>query len=164
MTGPFERVKHLAKSRRAVWAAVAVLCVAAGTVGSVLAAHAVARAGAAKARVAFQLSSTEVASNLKIAIQHQEDLTGSAASFFASRPDASPAEFQAWVKSARPLGRYPGLSKLSLITLVRAPELAAFQARISGRPLKPAASPSANYSTSSARKAFSPSSLKPARA
>jgi len=139
---PFERVKHLAKSRRAAWAAVAVLCVTVGTVGSVLAAHAVARTGAAKARLAFQLSSTEVASTLKLAIQHQEAVTASAGTFFASRPDASPAEFQAWVKSARPLGSYPALDKLSLIALVHAPELAAFQARISGHPLKPAASKS----------------------
>ena len=139
----FERAKQLAKSRQAVWAAVAVLCFAAGTVGSVLAAQAVARSGAAKARVAFQLSSTEVASTLKLAIQHQEDLTAGAGSFFASRPDASPAEFQAWVRATHPLGHYPALSKLALITLVHAPELAAFQARISGRPLKPATSKSA---------------------
>src|SRR5450759_3969005 len=48
-------VKHLVQNRKGVWAAVAVFCVAAGAVGSLLGAHAVARTDDAKARQAFHL-------------------------------------------------------------------------------------------------------------
>ena len=121
--------------RKSLWAFLAAICIAAGVVGTVLGAHALARSDAAKARRSFQVSSTGIASALKLSIQRQEELAVSASTFFASNPDASPAEFNRWVKWARTKRRYPELENLGLITLVRAPELAAFQARLSGRPL-----------------------------
>jgi diguanylate cyclase (GGDEF)-like protein len=130
------RVKHLARGRR-VWAAVAALCVAAGTVGSVLGAHAVARTDTADARQVFPRTAAGIASTLKLAIQHDEDLIIGASTFFAGNPRASAAEFDAWVKWAQALRRYPELQKLGLVAFVRAPELAAFQARIAGHAVKP---------------------------
>src|ERR1035438_4806749 len=61
------RMKHLTQGRKCVWAGAAVLCIAAGTIGSVLGAHAVARNDAANARPAFQQSSAGIASTLKLA-------------------------------------------------------------------------------------------------
>jgi diguanylate cyclase (GGDEF)-like protein len=132
------RVRHLAQSRKGVWAAVAVLCVAAGAVGSVLGAHTVARNDAAKARLTFPRTSAEIASTLKLALQHEEDLAVSTGTFFAGNPQASAAAFDAWVKWSQTLHRFPELQKLGLVALVRAPELPAFEARITGHPLKPA--------------------------
>jgi len=131
------RAKRLARSPKGVWAAVAVLCIAAGTVGSLLGAHAVARTDAAKARLAFHLTSTGIASTLKLAIQHEEDLAISASAFFAGDPEASPAEFDAWVKSVQALRRYPELDRLGLVALVPASELAAFEARVADHGVKP---------------------------
>src|ERR1700720_4663961 len=51
------RLKHLAEGRTGVWAAVAVLCVSVGIVGSVLGAHAVARSDAANAGQAYPRTS-----------------------------------------------------------------------------------------------------------
>ena len=132
-------VKHLATGRKGVWAELAVLCVAVGAVGSVLGAHAVARTDAAKARQAFPRTSAGIASTLKLAIQHEEDLMISASTFFAGNPKASAAAFDTWVKWAQALRRYPELEKLGLVALVRAPELAAFEARITGHAVKPLA-------------------------
>jgi len=137
------RLKHMARGRRAVWAALAALCVAAGAVGSVLGAHAVAHTDAATARQAFPRSSAEIASNVKLAIQHEEDLLISASTFFAGNPKASAAQFGTWVKWSQALRRFPELQRLGLVALVRAPELAAFEARITGGALKPPGSPSA---------------------
>jgi diguanylate cyclase (GGDEF)-like protein len=134
------RVARLAHSRKLALAAVALLCVAAGTVGSVLGAHAVAHGDAEKARLASRLTSQAVASNVKGAIQHEEDFIIGASTFFAGNPKASAAQLSAWAKWGKTLRRYPELEKLSLIALVRAPELAAFEAQLSGRPLKPAPS------------------------
>jgi diguanylate cyclase (GGDEF)-like protein len=136
-------MKHLTQGRKGVWAGAAVLCIAAGTIGSVLGAHAVARNDAANARPAFQQSSAGIASTLKLAIQREEELAVSASTFFAGNPKASAAEFGAWVKWAHTLRRYPELEKLGLVALVRAPELAAFEARITGHAVKPLGSRSA---------------------
>ncbi len=132
-----QRLKHLVQGRNRVWAAVAVLCVAGGAVGSVLGAHAVARSDAAEARQAFPRTSAGIASTLELAIQHDEDLIIGASTFFAGNPRASAAEFSAWVNWAQVLRRYPELEKLGFVALVRASELAAFEARIAGHALKP---------------------------
>jgi diguanylate cyclase (GGDEF)-like protein len=120
----FERLKLLAEGRKGMWAAVAVLCVAAGAVGSVVGANAVARTDATKARQAFHLSvsSTGIASTVKQAIQQEEDLVVSASTFFAANPKATPAELSAWARWAQALRRYHELEKLGFVALVRAPE------------------------------------------
>jgi diguanylate cyclase (GGDEF)-like protein len=112
----FGRVKHAARGRRGVWAAVAALCIVAGIVGSILGAHAVARNDAASGRRAFRQTSTSIASTLRIAIRHQEQLVVSASTFFASHPKATHAEFATWVKWARTQRRYPELDALGLLT------------------------------------------------
>ena len=129
------RVKHMVRSRTGAWAAVAMLCVLAGILASVLGARAVARNDAAGGRRAFQQTSTSIASTLKLALRHEEQLLVSATTFFASHPDALPAEFQAWLRWARTARRYPELDQLALLTLIRAPELPAFQARLAGHAL-----------------------------
>jgi diguanylate cyclase (GGDEF)-like protein len=131
------RVQRLARGRTGTWAAVAALCVAAVAVGSVLGARAVAHNDAAEARLAFPRTSATIASTLKLAIQHDEDLIVSASTFFASNPRASAAEFDAWVKWTQTLHRYPELEKLGLVALVRSPELAAFRARIAAHARQP---------------------------
>jgi diguanylate cyclase (GGDEF)-like protein len=111
------RVKRLARSRTGVWAAVAVLCVTAGTVGSLLGARALARDDAAAARQTFHQGSTAIASTLSLAIRHEQQLTVGAATFFAAHPKASHAEFALWVKWARTLRHYPELAALGLLKL-----------------------------------------------
>jgi diguanylate cyclase (GGDEF)-like protein len=137
------RLKRLVLRRKSAWAAVAVLCVAAGTAGSVLGAHAVARTDATKARVAFPRTSAGIALTLKLAIQREEELGVSASTFFAEKPQASAAEFRAWATWAQTLRRYPELERIGFIALVRAPELAVFEARSTGHAPKPLASSSA---------------------
>ncbi|HEV7529361.1 MAG TPA: EAL domain-containing protein [Solirubrobacteraceae bacterium] len=139
------RLKQLVEGRKAVWVAVAVLCVVLGSVGSVLAAHAVARSDAKNAGQAFPRTSTGIArtssgivSTLKQAIQREEDLVIGASTFFAGHPKASAAEFATWVKWSQALRRYPELEKLGLVALVRAPELTAFEAQLAGHAAKPA--------------------------
>jgi diguanylate cyclase (GGDEF)-like protein len=136
------RVTRLLQSPRAVWGAVAVLCVAAGTVGSVLGSQDVARTDAATARHSFGETAAGIASTLKLAVQREEDLATAATTFFADHPQASRAEFGAWTNWAHALRPHPALSELSFVAQVRAPELAAFKARVSGHPLPPAASSS----------------------
>jgi diguanylate cyclase (GGDEF)-like protein len=131
----------VALSRKGVWAAVAVLCVAGGAVGSVIGAHAVASTDATEARQAFPRTAAGVASTLRLALQHEEDLLISGSTFFAGKPSASAGEFDRWVKWAQALRRYPELENLGLVALARAPEPSALQAR-AGRAVKPLGSSS----------------------
>ena len=103
------------RSRRGLWAALALLCFVLGTLASLLAAHSVAHNDGAKTRAAVQQSSRAIASTLKLAIQRQEELTVAAATFFAANPRATPAEFATWVKWARTQRRYPELDAIGLI-------------------------------------------------
>src|ERR1700691_1325614 len=111
-----ERVEHAVQGRRGVWAAVAGLCVLAGIAGLILGARAVARNDAPGGRRAFQQTSTSIASTLRVAIRHEEQLAVSAGTFFASHPKATRAEFATWVKWARTQRRYPELDALGLLT------------------------------------------------
>jgi diguanylate cyclase (GGDEF)-like protein len=131
-----DRLTGFFRGRRAVWAAVALLIVVAGTVASLLGAHAIANSDTNEGHSNFQQSSTAVASALKLAIQREEELAVSASTFYANNPKASRSEFAKWVKWARTLHRFPEIDNLGLLTLVRKPQLAAFQAQLSGHMLK----------------------------
>jgi GGDEF domain-containing protein len=129
-----ERARRALRGRAGVWAAVAAICVVAGTVGSLLAATTVAHNDATATRQTFQRTSAGIASALRVAVQREEDLAVSASTFYAGSPRASSAEFARWADWAQMLRHYPELDGLSLVTLVRAPELAAFAAHVTGKP------------------------------
>jgi diguanylate cyclase (GGDEF)-like protein len=135
---------------KGAWAGVAVLCLVVGAIISLLAAHSLARNDASKARATFQQSSAGIASNLKLAIQREEELAVSASTFFTANPKASHAEFATWVKWAQTLHRYPELTNLGLLAVVPAAQLSAFQAQISGHALKAPAAGSAPTASGSA--------------
>ena len=115
--------------RKLVWAALAVLCVAAGVVASILGAHAVARSNTKSERESSQQTSAAVAGALRVAIQHEEELRVGGATFLAGDAKATPAEFDRWAKWAQTLRRYPELQQLGVIALVTGSELPAFAAR-----------------------------------
>jgi diguanylate cyclase (GGDEF)-like protein len=137
-------VKQRTLGRKAVWAAGALVCVAAGALGSVLGAHAVARTDAATARHGAQQTSAGIASTVKLAVRREEDLAIAASTYFAGNSKTSPAEFDRWVKWAQTLRRYPELQGLGLVALVQAPELAAFRASITRQAVKRQGSPRAS--------------------
>ena len=75
-----------------------------------------------------------MAAALKPALQHGEDLLTSAGTYFAHNAIGSPAEFSAWAKWARIVHTHPELESLSLLALVRAPELGEFKERVAEVP------------------------------
>lgn len=113
-------MKQWAHSHRTAWAAIAMLCFVGGTAGSLLGARAIAHTHAKEARQAFRLASADVASTLKLAIQHEEDLVTSASTFFAANPQATAAEFDRWASWSGALRRHPELDALALVALVPA--------------------------------------------
>jgi diguanylate cyclase (GGDEF)-like protein len=129
-------LKQIARDRHGIWAATAVL-VAAGTFGSVLGARALAGTDTDKARLAFHLTSADIASTLTLAIQHEEDLVVSASAYVATNGDASPTGFDKWAESVHALQRYPELQNIGLVARIPAPHLAAFERQVMANPLRP---------------------------
>jgi len=120
---------------RGAWTAVAVFCVLAGSVASVLGARAVAHNDSAKTEASFHQGSAAIASTLKLAIQRQEELTVAASTYFAANPKASSAEFARWVTWARTRRRYPELDALGLLPAPPKP------AKASATPVKASPAP-----------------------
>jgi diguanylate cyclase (GGDEF)-like protein len=126
----------------------ALLCLAVGAAGSAIAARTVSHSDASAARYSFSQSSSQIASAVGLAISHEEELRTSAATYLSHNSDGSAAEFRAWAKWARALRGHPALESLSLVSLVRTPELAAFRDRVAGREAK---SPSASTAATSGK-------------
>ncbi len=123
--------------RRGLWAAATVLLVLAGVLASVFGALGAARSDADKRRMSFHLASDEVASTLKLALQHEEDLAVSGSAYVAGNPHASPGAFDKWVESVKALQRYPELQNIGHVVLVKGSQLRAFEARMAATPLRP---------------------------
>jgi signal transduction histidine kinase len=116
------------------WALVVALVVVLGCVGSVFAARAVARGDERKSQRAFAASSADVASTLKLAIEHENDLVVSASAFIITNPTVSNAVFNRWVRADRAFARYPEILGLVRIVVVPASQLPAFAARAAKNP------------------------------
>src|ERR1700733_4101624 len=111
--------------RRRIWLAVAGLLVAVGALGSVMAARTVTQNDAQKARQTFTATSTQIASTLKLTIEHEQDLSVDAGAFFVGNPNPSGSEFSQWIGSVRAFQRYPELQGLAEIVMVSAAQLPA---------------------------------------
>jgi diguanylate cyclase (GGDEF)-like protein len=118
-----------APPRRTRWIAAAALLVAVGSASSVFGAAVVAHSASQQHHLAFVSSSTEVASTLQLALQHEQDLVVNAGAFLAANPDATQAQFQQWTSSVRAFARYPELQAIALLVLVPASQLSAFVSR-----------------------------------
>jgi diguanylate cyclase (GGDEF)-like protein len=149
-TAPDRNSGRLPLGARGLWVALALLCVAAGALASVLGSHSLARSDAAKSERAAHQSAAQIATGVRAAIQHEEDLTLTASAFFADHPNASAAEFHAWAKWVKASHRYPELAELRLVTPVSAAGLAGFAARGTPRAVKSTSATGASLASSSA--------------
>jgi diguanylate cyclase (GGDEF)-like protein len=125
--------------RRIAWTTTTVLFVAAGVTASLVGAQTVAGSDAAKSRAAFKASTVDIATTLKLALQHEDDLGVSAGAFVTGSPNASQTEFQQWARAARVLERYPELHEMGQVVIVPDARLKAFARRTVADPPHPLA-------------------------
>ncbi|MCU1494377.1 MAG: diguanylate cyclase/phosphodiesterase with sensor(s) [Acidimicrobiaceae bacterium] len=109
-----------------LWSMLTALLVLAGTVGSIFGANAVAHASAQKSERAFLASSANIASTLRLAIQHEQDLIGSTESLVIGNPNPSQAQFTRWADDIEVLQRYPEVTGLGIVHYVPAAQLGAY--------------------------------------
>jgi diguanylate cyclase (GGDEF)-like protein len=115
--------------RTHLWIVLPILLVLVGTVSSLVAALGVSHAAVDQSHRAFAASSAEIASNLKLAIQHEQDLDINAGALCVRDPGTTQAEFLQWTSSVAAFTRYPELQGLSELALVPASQLSAFAAK-----------------------------------
>jgi diguanylate cyclase (GGDEF)-like protein len=119
-----------------LWLVTALLVVL-GTVGALFGARSVAKTDADRERLAFHLTSSEIASTLALAIQHEEDLVVSTSAFVATGGHISPASFDRWAESVHAMRRFPELQNIGLVVQLPASGLASFERRMAAEPLRP---------------------------
>jgi diguanylate cyclase (GGDEF)-like protein len=107
----------------------AMLLVVVGTAGSIVGARQVAQEDSNNSHQVFVTSANGIASTLKLAVQHEQDLTISAGAFLAANPEATDAQFMQWTRSVRAFARYPELQTISELVMVPASQLGAYAAR-----------------------------------
>ncbi len=95
---------------------------------SAFGANALARADEQRSRQTFVASSTEIASKLKAALEHEQDLVLSASAYFLSNPDASETDYVQWTKSVHAFEQYPELMAIAEVSIVSASQLHRFVA------------------------------------
>jgi diguanylate cyclase (GGDEF)-like protein len=109
-----------------VWALAVPVLLVAGTALSLGVAAGISRSGADASRKALSTSSAEIAANLKLSIQHEEDLLDSAQALVLANLHITQAEFAQWARDERALERYPEVLGLGLIQYVSSAQLAAY--------------------------------------
>lgn len=130
------QVGALSRTRRVAWIVVTCLLVTAGIIGSVLGARAVSRSDADKQRLAFHLTAADIASTLRLAIQHEEDLVINASAFVTGTSHMTAKRFDIWAESVRAMRRYPELENIGLIKRVPAARLRPFIAHLERHPVR----------------------------
>lgn len=119
------------------WVTVMLLLIGTGVGGSAVAGQLVAQSDAGRVRLAFASDAAQVASTLRLAIQHEEDLVVGGRAFVSRNPAVSTSEFDEWGESNEALKRFPELQDIGLIAPVPAAGLTAFRDRMIAHPVLP---------------------------
>jgi diguanylate cyclase (GGDEF)-like protein len=124
-------VKH---PRGNFWLIAAMGILVVGSTGSFFAGNALARNDAQKSRLSFVASSQEIASTLKLALEHEQDLDVNAGAFFVTGANSSQTQFRQWMAASSTFSRYPELTGIAEVVVVPASKLGAFEARSLANP------------------------------
>ena len=130
------RAHVLRDDHRALLVAVIAVVLVGGTLAALIGARAVASSESQKARLNSHATSEDIASALRLAILHEEDLVVAASAYVTSNPEGSPAEFDRWATSVQALQRYPELENIGLVKFVPAGQLASFERYLATHPVR----------------------------
>ncbi len=105
-----------------------------GVTCTVFGARSVAQNEVQKARQAAVTTSTQIASNLTLAIQREQDLAVNVGAFVIANPSATEQQFQQWTDYARVFERYPEVLGVAEVVMVPQAQLAAYAAEVNADP------------------------------
>jgi diguanylate cyclase (GGDEF)-like protein len=116
--GPRRRAQRVARHGGVVWRVAYAILAAAAAIAAALGARAIADNDASSARHAFAGASERVAARLDAALEREQELSVSAATYFAANPHAPAQAFTTWARWAGVADRYPELRRLELVVLL----------------------------------------------
>ncbi len=120
--------------RRRVWLVNSLLIVLVGVLCTVLGAHSVSQADAQRSRQSATAATQEIAANLTLAVERQQDLAVNAGAFVVANPAATQQQFEQWTRSAQVFQRYPEVEGIAEVVLVTQAQLATFASAVDAAP------------------------------
>jgi diguanylate cyclase (GGDEF)-like protein len=127
------RHEHDGRPVRVGWAAVAAAVLVVGIAASAFTARAVADNREADARHAFDTSASDVAAQVGLSLQRQQDLAVSTAAQLGANPSQLAATMRSWGTNAQVLVRYPEVQILGVVVSVTDAGLPALAAQLPKR-------------------------------
>jgi signal transduction histidine kinase/ActR/RegA family two-component response regulator len=109
------------------WLLAAVVLTATGVGASVVAAQQISQTNAGNARAGLRSSAAQIAANVGIGLQRDEDLNLAAGSFIVDHSSLSESNFRTWARAIQIGRRYPELQAVVWLSLVPASRLPAFE-------------------------------------
>jgi len=109
------------------WLAAVGAIVLVGCLVSTYSGRQVAAGDARSSRQISAISTSDIASKLKLAIQHEQDLVVTTSAYFARFPNANQAQFRLWMASLRAFHRYSELTGIAEVVIVPESHLGAFE-------------------------------------
>ena len=117
------------KHGRARWLAAAVVLVLVGSIVTIYSSHQVARGDARSSQELAAITSSDIVSKLKLAIQHEQDLVVTTSAFFVRFPMTNQSQFRLWMASSRAFARYPELTGVAEVVIVPRSQLGTFESQ-----------------------------------
>lgn len=124
------------KHKRQLWILSAALITLVGGAGSILGARNVARNDAADSHQLFNSTAASIVSTLNLGIQHEQDLVVTMESYFATSTNSTQRNFTEYTATLKALKRYPELTGIAEIVLVKRAQLAGFEASALKNPIE----------------------------
>ena len=122
------------RTRGRAWLVICLAITLIGIACTVVVARSVAQGEGQKARQAAVTTSVQIASNLTLALQREQDLAVNTGAYIIAEPSATQQQFQAWTTYARVFERYPEVQGIAEVILVRPAQLAAYSSEVEADP------------------------------
>jgi len=120
--------RRLIGGRPGAWLLAAAILAAVGVAASLFAAHQVSQSDAQKSKVALHSSAVEIAANVELGLQREEDLNLAAGAFVVDHSSLTETSFMTWAHAIQLKARYPELQGIVWIDFVTRSELPTFEA------------------------------------
>ncbi|HVA10414.1 MAG TPA: EAL domain-containing protein [Acidimicrobiales bacterium] len=125
-----DRAERPSSWRGHVWVQIGSVLLVLGVGASVFGASSVAQQASDQSYRSLVANSADIASTLKLAIVHEQDLVTNVGALFVRDPQMTQTEFLQWIHAMSAFSRYPELQGLSELVMVRSADLVAFASRI----------------------------------
>ncbi len=122
------------RPRRRFWFVTSLAIAVVGIACTLLAAWSVSNSEAQKSHESAVTTSVQVASNLTLALQREQDLVVNTGAFLLGQPSATQAQFQQWTSDAKVFERYPEVLGIVDVVVVLQSQLAAYAAEVNANP------------------------------